>query len=146
LGWLTGPATRFVAAQSSGRAPVVRSYEAGAKTTEPWPDPRTVAYAITVAAPLGGPSVLRILRESGGTAVAVDDADALATRSECAATHGVLLSPEGAVALHAVRTLAAHGWVSPADRVVVLNTGSPLVQPATPPSPAGLLSPADELP
>ena len=62
LGWLTGPATRFVAAQSSGCAPVVRAFEAGAETTEPWPDPRTVAYGITVAAPLGGPQLLRILR------------------------------------------------------------------------------------
>ena len=146
LGWLTGPATRFVAAQASGCAPVVRAYEAGAATTEPWPDPRTVAYGITVAAPLGGPQLLRILRGSGGTAVAVDDADTLATRAGCAATDGLLLSPEGAVALHAVRTLTARGWVTPADRVVVLNTGSPLVQPETLPSPAGLLSPADELP
>ena len=146
LGWLTGPATRFVAAQSSGCAPVVRAFEAGAQTTEPWPDPRTVAYGITVAAPLGGPQLLRILRRSGGTAVAVDDADALATRAECAAAEGVLLSPEGAVALHAVRVLAARGWVTPAERVVVLNTGSPLVQPETLPSPTGLLSPADELP
>jgi threonine synthase len=146
LGWLTGPATRFVAAQSSGCAPVVRAYETGAETTEPWPDPRTVAYGITVAAPLGGPQLLRILRESGGTAVAVDDGDALATRAECARTDGVLLSPEGAVALHAVRTLTARGWVTPSDRVVVLNTGSPLVQPETLPSPTGLLSPADELP
>ena len=38
------------------------------------------------------------------------------------------------------------GWVTPTDRVVVLNTGSPLVQPETLPSPAGLLSPADDLP
>ena len=58
----------------------------------------------------------------------------------------MLLSPEGAVALHAVRTLTARGSVTPADRVVVLNTGSPLVQPETLPSPTGLLSPADELP
>jgi len=146
LGWLTGPATRFVAAQSSGCAPVVRAFEAGAETTEPWPQPRTVAYGITVAAPLGGPQLLRILRGSGGTAVAVDDADALSTRAGCAAAEGVLLSPEGAVALHAARMLAAQGWVTPADRVVVLNTGSPLVQPETLPAPAGLLSPGDELP
>jgi len=146
LGWLTGPPTRFVAAQSAGCAPVVRAYETGAETTEPWPDPRTVAYGITVAAPLGGPQLLRILRGSGGTAVAVEDADALATRAECAATDGVLLSPEGAVALHAVRTLTARDWVTPTDRVVVLNTGSPLVQPETLPSPAGLLSPDDDLP
>jgi threonine synthase len=135
-----------VAAQSSGCAPVVRAFDAGADTTEPWPRPRTVAYGITVAAPLGGPQLLRILRESGGIAVAVDDADALATRAECAATDGVLLSPEGAVALHAVRALAARGWITPAERVVVLNTGSALVQPETLPSPAGVLSPDDDLP
>jgi threonine synthase len=146
LGWLTGPATRFVAAQSSGCAPLVRAFEAGAETTEPWPEPRTVAYGITVAAPLGGPQLLRILRGSGGTAVAVDDADALSTRAECAAAEGVLLSPEGAVALHAVRMLTARGWVTPTDRVVVLNTGSALIQPETLPAPAGLLSPGDELP
>jgi len=146
LGWLTGPPTRFVAAQSAGCAPVVRAYETGAETTEPWPEPRTVAYGITVAAPLGGPQLLRILRGSGGTAVAVEDADALATRAECAATDGVLLSPEGAVALHAVRTLGEAGRVGPDERVVVLNTGSALVQPETLPAPAGLLSPAAELP
>jgi threonine synthase len=146
LGWLTGPWTRFVAAQSSGCAPVVRAYETGGAVTEPWPDPRTVAYGITVAAPLGGPQLLRILRDSGGIAVAVDDADALATRADCGAGTGVLLSPEGAVALHAVRTLRQHGWVADGEQVVVLNTGSPLVQPETLPSPTGVLSPTDALP
>ena len=131
---------------ASDCAPVVRAYEAGAEATEPWPDPRTVAYGITVAAPLGGPQLLRILRGSGGAAVAVDDAAALATRADCAAGTGVLVSPEGAVALHAVRTLAGRGWLSAGERVVVLNTGSPLVQPETLPSPTGLLSPADDLP
>jgi threonine synthase len=146
LGWLTGPPTRFVAAQSSGCAPVVAAFDAGAETTAAWPDPHTVAYGITVAAPLGGPQLLRILRGSGGTAVAVEDADALATRARCAAEDGLLLSPEGAVALHAVRTLLAAGWAGPDERVVVLNTGSALIQPETLPAPAGLLSPTAELP
>jgi threonine synthase len=146
LGWLTGPPTRFVVAQSTGCAPVVAAFEAGAETTSPWPDPGTVAYGITVAAPLGGPQLLRILRGSGGTAVAVSDADALATRARCAATDGVLLSPEGAVALHAVRRLAGSGWIGPDERVVVLNTGSALIQPETLPAPGGLLSPAGDLP
>jgi threonine synthase len=146
LGWLTGPPTRFVAAQSTGCAPVVTAFARGDRATAAWPDPHTVAYGITVAAPLGGPQLLRILRESGGTAVAVDDADALATRAGCAVEDGMLLSPEGAVALHAVRTLAAAGWVTPDERVVVLNTGSALIQPETLPEPVGLLSPADDLP
>lgn len=129
LGWLTGPPPRLVAAQSTGCAPVVAAFDAGKDATEPWPDPGTDAYGITVAAPLGGPLILRLVRESRGTAVAVDDADALATRDECARTDGVLLSPEGAVALHAATRLAAGGWIAPGEQVVVLNTGSPLVQP-----------------
>ena len=135
LGWLTGPPTRFVVAQSTGCAPVVRAFEAGADTVAAEPDPHTVAYGITVAGPLGGPQLLRALRESGGTAVAVDDADALATRDACARTDGLLLSPEGAVALHAARRLAAEGWTRPGEQVVVLNTGSPLIQPELLPSP-----------
>jgi threonine synthase len=134
LGWLTGPPTRFVVAQSAGCAPVVRAYAAGAGTVTADPDPRTVAYGITVAGPLGGPQLLRILRDSGGAAVAVADADALATRDACAREDGLLLSPEGAVALHAARSLAAGGWIVPGEQVVVLNTGSPLIQPELLPS------------
>ena len=123
----------------------MRAYETGAADVEPWPDPATVAYGITVAAPLGGRQVLRALRR-GGTAVAVEDADTLATRDECARTEGVLLSPEGAAALHAARDLAGRGWIAAGERVVVLNTGSPLVQPELLRSPAGRLPRTAELP
>jgi threonine synthase len=118
---------------------VVRAFESGGDTTEPWPDPYTVAYGITVAAPLGGPQVLRVLYGSGGTAVAVADEEMLATQRECARADGVLLCPEGAAALHATRRLAAAGWITPDERVVVLNTGSPLVQPELLPSPRSTL-------
>jgi threonine synthase len=48
LGWITGPGPRLVAVQATGCAPVVRAFEAGARETEPWPDPHTVAFGITV--------------------------------------------------------------------------------------------------
>jgi threonine synthase len=146
LGWLSGPETRLVAAQAAGCAPVVRAHRSGAADVEPWPDPATVAYGITVAAPLGGRQVLRALRRGGGTAVAVEDADTLATRDECARREGVLLSPEGAAALRAALDLAGAGWIAAGERVVVLNTGSPLVQPELLRSPAGPLPPTAELP
>ncbi|RKT79635.1 threonine synthase [Terracoccus luteus] len=145
LGWLTGPRTRFVAAQSTGCAPVVRAFEQGESDVVPFPDPETVAYGITVAGPLGARQVLRALRAGGGTAVAVDDADALATRDECAAVDGLLLSPEGAVAVHAARVLAERGWVESDERVVVLGTGSPLIQPELLPVPHGLVARDGEL-
>ncbi|MDE9364329.1 threonine synthase [Luteipulveratus sp. YIM 133132] len=145
LGWLTGPTTRFVAAQSSGCAPVVDAFERGADDVEPFPNPETIAYGITVAGPLGGRQVLRALRAGGGTAVAVDDEDALATRDECACGDGLLLSPEGAVAVHAARVLADRGWVACDERIVVMGTGSPLVQPELLPVPTGLIARDGEL-
>ncbi len=53
---------------------------------------------------------------------------------------------ERADSLHAVRQLVARGWARADERVVVLNTGSALIQPETLPAPTGLLSPAADLP
>ena len=67
LGW-TGqqPLPRLVAVQSTGCAPIVRAFAAGADHSEPWPDPRTVAFGITVPKALGDFLVLeRALRHRG---------------------------------------------------------------------------------
>jgi threonine synthase len=136
LGWLPdGPAPRLVAVQSSGCAPIVRAFRAGASTAEPWADARTVAFGITVPSPLGDALILDALRASGGTAVAVDDDEILADLREFAGAEGLWLCPEGAACLTAARRLRAEGWLAADDEVVVLNTGAGLKYPETvPPS------------
>ncbi len=129
LGWLTGPLPRLVAVQASGCAPVVRAFHAGARRASPWVDAHTVAFGITVPAPLGDELILDALRASGGTAVAVDDEELLADRRAFAAREGLLLCPEGAAGLSAARRLRAEGWLDAGARVVVLNTGSGLKYP-----------------
>jgi threonine synthase len=130
LGWLAATATtRLVAVQSTGCAPIVRAFQAGARRAEPWADAYTVAFGITVPAPLGDELVLDALYASGGTAIAVDDDDLLADQRRFAAAEGLLLCPEGAACLTAVRALAGTGWLSDRDEVVVLNTGSGLKYP-----------------
>ena len=77
-----------------------------------------MAFGITVPAPLGDELILAALRETGGTAVAVDDADILADLRDFAAREGLLLCPEGAACLTAARHAArrragsgpASGW------------------------------------
>jgi len=123
-GWVQDPLPRMYTVQSSGCAPVVRAFEDGAEECQPWPDPWTVASGLRVPGPLGGRLMLRALRESGGGAVAVDDAELerearLATREE-----GVDFSPEGGAALAAVRPLLDTGAIRSADRVVAFNTGA----------------------
>ncbi|MEW2381393.1 threonine synthase [Micromonospora sp. NPDC047707] len=131
LGWITDRLPRLVAVQSTGCAPIVRAFAAGAERAEPWADARTVAFGITVPAPLGDELILAALRESAGTAVAVADGDLLADLRGFAAREGLLLCPEGAACLTAARQLRAGGWIRAGERVVVLNTGAGLKYPET---------------
>ncbi|HEY7592441.1 MAG TPA: threonine synthase [Actinophytocola sp.] len=131
LGWVTGRLPRLVAVQSSGCAPIVRAYEAGASTAEPWVAASTVAFGINVASALGDFLILDAVRDTGGIAVAVDDAEILASQAACAATEGLLMCPEGAATLTAVARLRAGGWLDGGEEVVVLNTGSGLKYPHT---------------
>ncbi|WP_431917087.1 threonine synthase [Micromonospora wenchangensis] len=131
LGWVSDRLPRLVAVQSTGCAPIVRAFAAGEDRARPWADAHTVAFGITVPAPLGDELILTALRESGGTAVAVDDAEILTDLREFAAREGLLLCPEGAACLTAARHLRAGGWIRADERVVVLNTGSGLKYPET---------------
>ena len=129
LGWINGRLPRLVAVQSTGCAPIVRAFAAGAERAEPWADARTVAYGITVPAPLGDELILDALHATGGTAIAVDDEELLADLREFGAREGLLLCPEGAACLTAARHLRASGWIGTDEQVVVLNTGAGIKYP-----------------
>jgi threonine synthase len=123
-GWVRDALPRMYTVQSTGCAPVLRAFEAGADRCEPWEDPWTIASGLRVPAPLGGALMLRALRESGGGAVAVSDEALARTASETTRETGIDFSPEGGAALEAVRQLVASRAVSGEDRVVVFNTGA----------------------
>ncbi|MET7749573.1 threonine synthase [Micromonospora sp. NPDC005367] len=131
LGWISDRLPRLVAVQSTGCAPIVRAFAAGEERAEPWVDAHTVAFGITVPAPLGDELILAALRESAGTAVAVPDEEILTDLRSFAAREGLLLCPEGAACLTAARQLRAGGWIRAGERVVVLNTGAGLKYPET---------------
>ncbi len=130
LGWLPrdAPMPRLVVVQAEGCAPVVRAWEQQAAATVFWEGARTVAAGLRVPGPLAGSLLLRVLRETGGTALAVSDEELLSALGEMARA-GLWVSPEGAALLPAVRRLRASGWVRPGERVVLLNTGAGLIYP-----------------
>ncbi|MGC4761323.1 threonine synthase [Micromonospora sp. DT46] len=131
LGWIEDKLPRLVAVQSTGCAPIVRAFAAGEQRARPWADAHTVAFGITVPAPLGDELILDALRASAGTAIAVDDTEILADLRDFAAREGLLLCPEGAACLTAARHLRAGGWIRAGERVVVLNTGAGVKYPET---------------
>jgi threonine synthase len=127
LGWVApGKRPKMIAVQSSGCAPVVRAFENKSSATEPWQNASTFAAGLRVPKPYGDYIMLEILRDSVGIAVAVPDDQILASLQDWARNEGIFLSPEGAAATAAYKNLIASGFLNPADRVVVFNTGAGL--------------------
>nr|MBA2773977.1 threonine synthase [Nocardioidaceae bacterium] len=129
LGWVEGALPRLVSVQASGCAPIVNAFDAGASESVLVPDSTTIAFGINVPKPLGDFLVLAALRQTGGTAIAVDDADLLADLQVTARLEGLFLCPEGAATVTATRELARTGWIAPDDEVVLLNTGAGVIYP-----------------
>jgi threonine synthase len=146
LGWLDGPLPRLVAAQATGCAPIVRAFEGGARTAEPFPDAHTVAFGINVANPLGATLILDAIAATGGCAVAVEDDELLAVLAETARLEGAFVCPEGAAGVAAIRRLRESGWIDESDEVVLLNTGAGIKYPDTVAADAPILQPGDALP
>ncbi len=85
-----------------------------------------MAAGLRVPHPFADYLILRTIRDSGGTAIAVSDAEIIAAMHEMARSEGLFACPEGAATLAAFKRLAASGLLRPEERVVLLNTGSGL--------------------
>ena len=78
---------------------------------------------------LGDFLVLDALYATGGTAIAVEDADLLTDVALAGRLEGMFLCPEGAATVTAARRLRASGWIAADDEVVLLNTGTGVLYP-----------------
>ncbi len=123
-GWVRGTLPRMYTVQSTGCAPVVQAFAAGAERCTPWPDPATIAAGLRVPGPLGDRLMLRALRESRGGAVAVTDEVLSARAVELQQVEGIDAAPEGGAALAGAIELKGRGEIGGGERVVVFNTGA----------------------
>jgi threonine synthase len=127
LGWIeAGRRPRMVSVQAEHCAPIVRAFELGAERSEMWPSARTVADGLRVPKAIGDFLVLRAVRESGGTALAVSDADMVRGMRELGGREGISAAPEGGAALQALKILVADGRITRDHTVVLFNTGGAL--------------------
>jgi threonine synthase len=126
LGWIGSHRPRMVAAQSTGCAPVVKAFHDGAAEAVPWENASTMAGGLRVPVVIGGEQMLRALRESEGTAVAVPDSAIREAQHILATVEGMFVSLEAAATIAALQQLVADDWIDPDERVVVFNTGSGL--------------------
>lgn len=127
LGWID-PIKRpkMVTVQAEGCAPIIKAYDEGAERSQMWPNAHTAADGLRVPKAIGDFLVLRAVRESGGAAVAVSDADMIAGMRELGRLEGISAAPEGGAALHALKVLQQQGRITANDTVVIFNTGGAL--------------------
>ncbi len=126
LGWIGPKRPRMIAVQASGCSPIVRAWDAGESESAFWEGASTLASGLRVPKALGDFLVLRALRESRGTAVAIDDDETLEAGQLLASSEGMFVAPEGAACVAAARRLLRDGFLAPDDELVIFNTGTGL--------------------
>lgn len=130
IGWLPrGRTPRLIAVQAAGCAPIVEAWRAGKETSEFFQGAHTLAAGLRVPKALGDFIVLRAVRETGGTCIAVDDHEMIEWLGRLGADEGMLICPEGAACIAALPPLIERGDIGRDERVLVLNTGSGLKYP-----------------
>jgi threonine synthase len=126
IGWIGRKRPKLVSVQATGCAPIVRAFEEGTEKAAPWENAHTAADGLRVPRAIGDFLVLRAIRESGGTAVAVSDTEMVDDMIEIGSKEGISAAPEGGAALSALRKLVALDQIKKDETVVLFNTGGAL--------------------
>jgi threonine synthase len=117
---------RMVAVQSANCAPVVEAFHKGLEDVVPVTSLGTVADGLDVPGAIMGHGILRVVRESGGTAVAVAEEEIVAAFARYGQL-GIPAGYESAATLAGLTALREKGLVRDGARVLLLNTGSQLI-------------------
>lgn len=129
IGWIGSKRPRMVAVQAEGCAPIVKAFDEGSRHAEPWQNAHTIASGIRVPAAVGDFLILDAVRESDGFAVAVSDEAINEAHQECARDEGILLCPEGAATLAALKQELASGRIGRDEQVLLFNCATGLKYP-----------------
>ena len=116
----------MVAVQAEGCAPVIKAFDKGAQFCDFWLNAHTVASGLRVPKSFADALILKDIRHSQGTAVAVSDEEILNSQKRLGKIEGIFAAPEGSATLAALNKLVEQKWVHPEEKIVLFNTGSGL--------------------
>ncbi|MGI8583143.1 MAG: threonine synthase [Chitinophagaceae bacterium] len=124
LGWITGPLPKMIAVQSKNCAPLLYAFNDPVNWKKNFIPKATIANGLAVPYPFGMNMMLKVLRESGGTVVTVEENEIIFGMKEIAKTEGILIAPEGAATWKALSHLLSTKQINLSDKILLLNTGS----------------------
>ena len=120
---------RVVAAQAAGCAPIAAAIERDLDEPEPWSTPDTICGELEIADPAGGAAAVEAVRESGGTAVGVEDEDILASAVAVAQNEVMEMGATGGAAPAGAWALKEEGFFDGDETVVLINSDAGLKTP-----------------
>ncbi len=116
------PEVRVSGAQAQGCSPVATAFAEGTDAIRPV-RPNTIAKSLAIGNPADGWYALQAIRESGGSCVAVTDAEIIDGIKLLARTEGIFAETAGGVPIATLAKLAARGVIRRDERVVAYVTG-----------------------
>lgn len=124
MGWISGKFPRMYSIQAEACCPLVETWEGRQENAKNYVGHATQANGLAVPNPMGEKLMLQVLRESGGSPLAISEEEIAQARGEFAKKEGLFLAPEGAALLPALRRLIQDELIDPSEKVLLLNTGS----------------------
>ncbi|MCM3567054.1 threonine synthase [Neobacillus mesonae] len=125
LGFIHGDFPRMVSIQEKGCQPIVNALESKEAFKPRTHGVRSSPTGMRVPSPPDGDLIVSILRQSGGTAIAVTK-DEIQQGKAALGSYGISSSPEGAATWAGLIHLIDQGWIRPTDEVVLFNTSHAL--------------------
>jgi len=124
MGWITNIPTRMIAVQAQNCKPLVDTFTQKQLDSSKYQGMPTIANGLAVPRPFAEQMMLKVLAQSKGTALAVSEQEITNSVKEIAVKEGMLVAPEGAALLAALKVLLNSGQIFKDERILLLNTGS----------------------
>ena len=110
--------------QAEGCAPIVRAFRSRQDHAEEFPNAQTRASGLRVPKAVGDFLMLKILRESNGGAVTVEDDEMIRMTREVGRREGIFRRSGRSRLFRRLPDAGFEGKISPDEQVVIFNTGS----------------------
>ena len=122
LGWIQGSLPRMIVVQSEQCCPLVDAFHKNSTKKRSYRN--SIANGLAVPNAFGKKLIMKVLQESGGTALAVSENEILEGMKEITRHEGIMIAPEGAAVWKALLKLTNAGHIRRHQKALLLNTGT----------------------
>src|SRR5579884_4162961 len=125
-GLIDNPRCKIHGAQATGCNPITAAVKNGWETHRPVKKPNTIAKSLAIGDPADGYFAAKVIRDSGGWAEDVTDAEIAEAMALLARTEGVFAETAGGVTVAVTRKLIEQGRIPRDEEIVLCITGNGL--------------------